>query len=270
MRRFVVAAAALLAAGVHADAAAQAPAYARAPGDTLRYAERAEAYTRSSGADGVIKFTHESRVAIAFAPGDTARAWFEWLRVAESGPDGEESAGAEGEGLPFVLRFGPRGVDGTLSAPDFPESLDRVSDLRMQFVNFLPRLPGRPLAPGVAWADTLVVEDPSEAWKGRHVRIISYRVAGDSAIGAVPVVVVEFTARVDSRGRGGLHVAYDEVTEREERGRFYFAPGPGVLVRRVRSGVETQVLTAVGDPDIRVDQQTAYDSRIDLIGGPRE
>jgi hypothetical protein len=262
----------VLLAAVHAHAAsAQASAYRRTPGDTLRYAELAEARTRIVGEKEVDAFRQESRVAITFAPGDTARAWFERLRITESGSQGGRAGGEEAQGLPFVLAFGPLGVDSTLHAPEFPASVDALSALlRTQFANFLPRLPGGPLRAGTEWADTLVVDESDERWQGSHVRTTAYRVVGDSAIGGVPVVVVELTSRLEGHARGGVRVPYDATTTRDERGRFYFAPGEGVLVRRTRSGKETEILEGHTGLIVRLERLTDYRSSIELISPIRE
>jgi hypothetical protein len=93
---------------------AQAPAYARDPADTLRYHELTETYTRSAAMTGEYTSLHDARIAITVAAGDSARAWYEALRLENrGGRNGTQKAGADAEGLPFVLAFGPRGVDST-------------------------------------------------------------------------------------------------------------------------------------------------------------
>jgi len=254
----------LVAAAFSAPAAAQGHVYARAPGDTLRYRMHSEARREIVGEkDNINKFGHDVRISLAFQPGDTTRAWFDSLRVMESGPAGELAAGPEGNGLPFVLLFGPLGVDTTLSAPDFPRSLDSLIDLRTQFGTLLPRLPGGPLLPGTTWTDTLVEAGRMGPWEVRDVYVTDYRVVGDSVIGGVGVVVVQLTGRL--RGTAYHETGYDAVTEREESGRFYFAPEPGVLVRRSRAGVETAVHTARTPDAVTVVFRTVYSSRIELI-----
>jgi hypothetical protein len=254
-------------AALHAHASvAQEHGYARTPGDTLRYTEVAHATTRMGDGGPVATYRESSRIALVFGPGDTARAWFEALRVQDSLPSGRRAAGPEGVGLPFVLAFGPRGVDSTLSAPDFPARLDSLMPLATQFANYFPRLSGQPLRPGAAWTDTVSLSESTDGWRATHVRVTEYRVVQDTTLRGVPVVVVEFTSRLDSRGADPA-AGYEETRRLEDMGWFYFAPGPGVLVRRTRfgGGVTVGRMAASGQ---RFETTSEYSSTVELV--PRD
>lgn len=256
-------------AALHAHAgAAQGHAYARTPGDTLRYTERAESTTRMGEGGPVATYRERSRIALVFGPGDTARAWFEALSVEDSLPSGRRRAGEEGIGLPFVLAFGPRGVDSTLAAPDFPARLDSIMPLETQFANYFPRLSGRPLLPGAGWTDTLSLNESAGGWRATHVRVTTYRVVQDTTLGGVPIVVVEFTSRLDSRG-ADPGAGYEETRRLDDMGWFYFAPGPGVLLRRTRfgEGVTVGRMAASGQ---RFETTSEYSSTVELVSAPRD
>lgn len=263
-------AAALLAAGVHASAAAQAPAYARAPGDTLRYREVSERVIQTPGAQRKVQ-RQDATLAVAFAGGDSARAWYDALRLQEADGDAPPRTAGNVAGLGFVLAFGPRGVDSTRSTPPFPPEVREMADLRWQFWDFFPRLPAGPLERGTEWADTAVRQRMLEGGGGEvrstDKRVARYRVVGDSVIGDQAVVVVE--ARAETNGVLGGRLFALEVqgaSQQTERGRFYFDAGRGVLVRRVRTAtgsVELTFATREGPRSIR--RTDEFTATVDLL-----
>jgi hypothetical protein len=266
-------AAALLAACLCASAAsAQAPAYARAPGDTLHYREVWERVIQTPGAPRKVQ-RQDAILAVAFAAGDTARAWYDGLRLEEADGAGPPRTADGVAGLAFVLAFGARGVDSTLAAPAFPPEVREVADLRWQFWDFFPRLPAGPLGLGTAWADTLVRRRMLEGGGGEvhsaDTRVAAYRVVGDSTIDSIPVLVVEVRSETNGVLGGRLFGLEVRGASREaERGRFYFDAARGVLVRRVRTAtgaVELTYPTANGPRTIR--RADEYAATIDLLTG---
>jgi hypothetical protein len=263
-----------LLAALHAGAAAaQAPAYARTPGDTLRYREVTERVTEVPGNPRRLQ-RRDARLAVAFTAADTARAWYDTLRLGAAEADGELSAEPSVAGLVFVLAFGARGVDSALAVPAFPDAVRGRADLRWQFWDFFPRLPAGPLAPGTAWGDTMVrsrtVEGGGNGVESTDTRIASYRVVGDSVIGGHAVVVVEARAETNGVLSGRLFgVAVQGTTRETERGRFYFDPVRGVLVRRVRTatGVLDLTLPPGGDGPPSIRRTDQFTGTIDLVEG---
>jgi hypothetical protein len=227
----------------------QDAAYARTPGDTLRYHGTSTSYHESiMGAmqsSGRTRTVREARTAVAFTGGDTARAWIESYRTQTSAEvGGTQNAGPEITMLPFVLTLGALGNDETLSTPDFPQYW---SGLESYFTNFFPPLPGGPLHLERTWADTIITDLSDEHFRGTQTHIIRYRVTGQERIHGVPVVVVEFDSYLE--GRRDQRNPPDPITmpfirpivertEVEEHGHIYFAPRTGRLVRRTRQGVE--------------------------------
>jgi hypothetical protein len=253
----------------------QDAAYARTPGDTLRYHGTSTSYHESvMGAmqrSGRTRTVREVRTAVAFTGGDTARAWIESMRVETSAQvGGMQNAGPDVTMLPFVLTLDALGDDETLSTPDFPQYW---SGLRSYFTNFFPRLPGGPLRPGTAWADTTITDLSDEHFTGRQTRIIRYRVTGQERIRGVPVVVVAFDSYLE--GRRNQRNPPDPITmpfirpivertEVEEHGHIYFAPRTGRLVRRTRQGVETHGSSSPINVE-GMSYTTEYSSTLELL-----
>jgi hypothetical protein len=231
----------------------QPAAYARTPGETLRYRER---YEWSSGIgmglppeaeqSGSVRETH---VAIQFTGGDTARAWIESLRIATPGqPD--RVAGADVLHLPFLLTIGPLGIDSVFQRPPIPSGWE----VDHFFTRYLPRLPGGPLTPGRTWQNASHVDLSDSTWFGGLNRTTNYRVVGDSVTRGERVVVVEYTVLNESQRRmrnspteaPGMPYLRPMVisTFHEEQGRLYLAPRTGRLVLRTRSGVYEQSSTS--------------------------
>lgn len=256
----------------------QPAAYARTPGETLRYRERLEWSsshgTGVPGAEGQSRGVRDARVAIRFTMGDTARAWIESVRRAT--PDGPgEVAGADVLHLPFLLSIGPRGIDSVLQRPAFPDQWERLGQL---FTHYLPRLPGGPLTPGRTWRDASSVDLSDSTWTGARTRTVSYRVVGDSVMRGERVVVVEYTLLIQSRERMrdfGSHEPGQPplpptviANVQKEQGRLYFAPRTGRLVFRTRAGVQELSSTTFASVKPAV-QSTTYGGTTELISAGR-
>lgn len=220
-------------------------AYAWAPGDTLRY----DLATESSGSVGMqeprVQERRRTRIALAPAGRGRARAWVEEARVETPGAETPvQTAGPEVTGRPFLLAVGRLGVDSVAGDAPLPWDWAHVRD---ELRSLLPRLPGGPLSPGRTWG----VEDQFDhsrdtAWAEPQTRSTSYRVVGDSALGGVPVVVVEYeetrTREVRRRGPApppppGVRYMPPVVLRvwENEEGRFYFDARSGRLVRLSRT-----------------------------------
>lgn len=256
-------------------AAAQAPAYRRAPGDTLRYHEVTSGTIEMRPASGTVSVQteHDARVAVTFAAGDTARAWFEALMVSAAGPPlGERRPDtAPLLGRPYLLVFGPRGEVRTVRVPEIPPEVLRVSDLSAEFTEFFPRLGSTPLAPGATWADTTTHQTTNAAGItviGR--RVGRYRVRGDSTIRGERVVAVEVGVETEVLSGSATPRPTGATTQSalkgEETGVFFFAPGSGRLIERRRTGrLAGSVTISAAGRSISIPQSFTYESRIELI-----
>ncbi|HYR12395.1 MAG TPA: hypothetical protein VEQ60_31700 [Longimicrobium sp.] len=253
----------------------QDAAYARTPGDTLRYHGISTSYHESDlGAmqrSGRTRTVREARTAVAFTGGDTARAWIESYHIQTSAEvGGTQNAGPEVTMLPFGLTLGALGDEETLSTPDFPQYW---SGLKSYFTNFFPRLPGGPLHLGRTWGDTIITDLSTEHFRGAQTRIIRYRVTGQERIRGVPVVVVAFDSylegRLDQRNPPDpITMPFIrpivEKTEVEEHGHIYFAPRTGRLVRRTRQGVERRASSSPVNVE-GMTYTTEYSSTLELL-----
>lgn len=258
---------------------AQPPAYARTPADTLRYREVTETEARTGGqAGGRSEHTQEARIAITWLRGDTAHAWYEGMRahVKHGYPRGhgstslesppEETAGG------FTLAVAASGRTRTLRIPALEPGFEEEADsiLRTQFLDFFPVLPGAPLRPGLEWTDA----DSLGLLGGWWRRATRSRVVRDTVVGGMSAVVVETESRIAWRRASELDEEMSFRTEMEgtERGRYVFAPAPGVLLRRERTGTlqGTETTLLQGDPPRPARQTRQYTSTLELLSGEPE
>ena len=254
---------------------AQDAAYARTPGVTLHYREVSESSTRIGIAvtnphEEPSRTWRDARFAIRFTGGDSARAWFQSLRVdAAAGP--ALVAGADVLEQPFALRVGPRGIDSILAVPPLPSGW---SGLESQFRNLFPRLPGGALARGREWSEVSTTSLSDSLYTGRQTRTLHYRVVGDSVIGRERVVVAEYEMRTEGERRGRDPGRYEpgmppipryaESNHQQEQGRIYVAPRTGRFVRRTRSGTREHNRTSYTAAEGFV-QVTEYTGTIELL-----
>lgn len=250
---------------------AQEAAFARRPGETLRYVGRTEyCDSRPGGDPDRVTSARNVRYAIAFTGGDTARAWIDAMTVERMGEVVRvDTAGPEVVGRPFTLVVDALGKDSVIAAPPLGWSE------APRFVDFFPPLPGGPLGPEKVWNDYTTLDTSDSLSIGELTRSVVYHVVGDSAIRGTKVVVVAFDVRWYSqiRSRRAMvnpppGVIYNtsmlQVRSGEEHGRFYFAPHTGLLMRRVRSGAETVETPMYTSPEAAV-FETRYRSTLDLV-----
>lgn len=250
-------------------------AYARTPGETLHYREVSESSARigmgvTNPHEKPSRTRRDARFAIHFTGGDSARAWFQSLRV-EPAEGPALVAGADVLEQPFALRVGPLGID---SVPGIPPLPSGWSGLESQFRNLFPRLPGGPLARGREWSDGSTTSLSDSLYTGHQTRTLHYRVVGDSVIGRERVVVAEYELRIRGERRGrdpgryepGLPPIpqYAESNYQEEQGRIYIAPRTGRFVRRTRSGTREHNRTSYTAAEGFV-QATEYTGTIELL-----
>jgi|GEM_PF-3576195 len=253
----------------------QEAAYARTPGDTLRYTWKTQLYDPDGpvGQWDSVSARRSRVLAIAFTGGDTARAWIESLQLETTGEDAHvDTAGPDVVGLPFVLRVGPLGSDSVLAAPQFPEEW---SGSRGVFNRFFPRLPGGPLRPGRSWSESKTADVSDSLWIGEFTRDVSYRVVGSSTLHGARVVVVAFDLEETTRNRrreDGAQLPANlpfrptlvQTQTNEEHGRFYFAPRTGRLLRVTREGIETLEVPSFTSAEAAV-REDRYRSTLELV-----
>lgn len=230
--------------------------YSRSPQDTIRVREITSGTLVLMTPNGPanIRTEHDALIALTFGAADSARAWYEQLRIALFAPQArQEPPTAAALRRPFHLLFDARGRIRTLSTPTFPASFDGVAELAMQFDDLFLRLPATTLALGVAWEDTVVNESPGVAGSTayRIARRIHSRVLRDTVVGgeegwlirAIQTHTVTSTQKLKDQpltARTRMSGA--------DTGIFVFSKQRGRVLGRRRSGAMTGTLTYEGGP----------------------
>ena len=245
--------------------------YAAAP-DTLRFHELTTGDITIETPQGALpmRSTHDATIAIVRTHGDTARAWFEALSIGLSTPMGDQHPETDAVlRAPYTLRFDDRGRVETLASPTFPPELAGVSELSMQFLDFMVRLPARPLRVGLAWSDTLARTSHTGARQMKWRSVARYRVERDTVADGVPAVVVSMKQEIRTSGEGpvpGQEGRASTVLAGTEDGFFVFAPAAGRLIARRRNGQISGDLTVHGDAGSMVLKQAfTYASALDAV-----
>lgn len=248
-----------------------------ASADTLRYGETTVSETVLETPQGEISMRSEHAADIGFlAVGpDSAHAWYDRISVAAmNGMEEHRPDITMVEGDLFVLRFDEKGHVETVATPDFPDSLEGITDLRYQFVDFFMPKPPEPLRVGLAWSDTLVIDQSdSEAGASGGIRTaVRYRVVADTTMDSVPVFVVEAAGEVEVwtegpvPGQPGLSMRM--ALSGPEANTFHIAKSDGRLVARTRSAELEGTLSYFGAPQpVQMRVRQSYENEIRLRTG---
>ena len=248
--------------------------YRFAPGDTLRYDERTNGLVVMEAPQGrrEIRSEHDATVAIAFVGGDTARAWYERLRVSSAAPGTPLQEPATDALLrqPFVLGISPYGQTNLRSAPPLPAAIAGITDLTHQFDDFLIALPSEPLRLGLAWADTVRITHsgrPTDTQRAVHER--SYRVTRDTVVDGTPAFVIEVLQRIEVQASSPMPqpgLVAETALEGSETGFAVVAAAGGRLLLRSRTGHLTGQLSVTGGPRaMSLPQTHSYTSTLRLV-----
>lgn len=131
---------------------------------------------------------------------------------------------------PVVFTLDPRGRAALESAPAVERGARELFSSAPVVHHLLPRLPGRSVAPGDTWADTIryVIDEPVGELRAEVA--LTYTVVGDSTLSGLPHVVVRF-AGSDRRTAGGETggMAFTQEVEGPVRGFFLWDTRRGVL-----------------------------------------
>lgn len=109
---------ALLLAAWASSAAAQ---YRRVAGDTIHVREVTTSRMTLTAPSGTVsrRSEHDARIAVVAAGADSARGWYERLRIARVTPQGRQAPATDGAlSRPFELTFDARGRITTARAPE--------------------------------------------------------------------------------------------------------------------------------------------------------
>lgn len=244
--------------------------------DTLRYSETTvgEMILNTPRGDVVMGSEHDALIGFVKLRSDSAHAWYEDISVASTSPMGEQRPDlASVRGDLFVLHFDASGHVHALRTPDFPASVERITDLRHQFVDFFMPTPPSPLRVGLTWSDTVIVDHGrGDAGGGHSTKIASYRVVSDTILASTPAFVIEGEAELEVvseapvAGQPGLTMRMTMTGP--EQNTFVVARDGGDLILRLRSAELTGVMEYLGAPQpIEMGVTRTYTNRIELRGG---
>ncbi len=264
---------ALQARSADAQATQAAPAaYSRSAKDTLRFHEVTHTEIRMTTPQGefTIPADHDARISVVFLPGDSARAWYDSLRVSLNSPAGL-MAPETGSLLkqPFALKLDNRGRTTLTSAPKFPEALQGVTDLSHQFDDFFLRLPAQPLKIGLMWTDTVSRTDSTGGKWIQITTIGQFRVERDTTVAGQAAMVISAKQRQMLNSEApvpGQDLRAQSTLTGNDDGFFLFAPKTGRMLGRQRKGELTgQMVMSGAAGSMTIGQTMTFTNRIDLV-----
>jgi len=251
--------------------AAQLPPIALAQtGDSVMYLEQTHALTVIERPTDTVRVWSDQTAVIHVvrtAP-DTLEALYEHLLLRFETPTQTRNIDTRALiGPRFVLHDDAGRIE-TVSAPGLTAEIRQLTDLRRQFDDFFLRLPARALEPGVEWVDTLQRHlGEGEASAERRL-VTRFRVRGDTVVEGLDARIVDYSSDVEASLRSAPTTEGTLLSRLigAEEGRFVYAPGPRVMLRRARTGVLEGELTVEGNLEtLRFPQQYTYQSTIELI-----
>jgi hypothetical protein len=241
------------------------------PGDTVRYRMQVKTNVIISTPQGEIPVNADQSgvVAMTRLPRDSALVWFESLAISASTPAGEQNPSTtELVGKPYRLAFDPRGRVSLGEAPPIPQELEGMGDLRHAFDDFFLRLPAKPLAPGLAWTDTVTRSDSSaERWI-RAGSVADYRVERDTVVNGVPALVVAMKQKVDIQAENPIPNAPARgrtTLTGTDTGYFVFAPKAGRVLGRRHEGHFTGSMVMGAPANMEMKQAIDISATVDEL-----
>ena len=246
------------------------PVALRAVGDSVLYVEQTEAHTviDRPGDTLLIQSNHTAVIHVVRTAPDTLEAYYEYLQLRFATPSQTRNVDTRALiGPRFVLHEDQGSIE-TVSAPELPDEIRQLTDLRRQFDDFFLRTHGRALAVGEEWTDTLVMGG-TEGEAGSERRTLTrFRVRGDTALYGIPGRIIEYESTIEAHLRTAPTregVLRSSLTG-GENGTFVYSPERGVMLQRERVGVlEGEIVVEGNLETLRFPQSYSYESRVALI-----
>lgn len=139
-----------------------------------------------------------SRVQLSFEPtmgtaGNlTVKAQFlEFAAFMESSMSGREDVGTEAVQGEHTLSLTPEGVVTQVSGPELPPEVQELMMGENMFADFFLRLPGRVVAIGETWTDTVRVETDMEGATSTNETIVVSTFRGDTTVGGRRLWIID-------------------------------------------------------------------------------
>ena len=240
--------------------------YVRSPRDTIRLREVTATTTTVETPQGALelKSEHDAVIAITFGAKDSARAWYESLRIASSSPRGKQEPSTDAAlRLPFVLEFDARGQVKTLAAPTFPATFQGISDLTSQFDDFFVRLPGQPLHLGLTWTDTTTTSRSSGESRSVLVKRGAYRVLRDTLVSGEPAYVISVTQEIENRSSQPVQgLTATSTLIGSDQGIIVFSKAGRLLGRQRQGDLRGEITYTGGSSPVRMPQRIQYGNSV--------
>ena len=240
--------------------------------DTLRYRETRQLRMTLTMPQGEIPMSVDQNATIAVVrlPGDSARAWFDSLSIAATGPQGEQRPSTDSAlKLPFQLGVDARGRVKNVKPPTWPASLQGMADPSHQFDDFFLRLPSQPLKVGLTWSDTTVNTDSTTDHFMRWTRAADYRVERDTTVGTTPALVIRMRQKMSTTISAPVpnqQMRSDAQLSGEEDGYFVFSPKTGRLIGRRQEGkLEGPVKASGAMGEMQMNQSITYTGTTEAV-----
>jgi len=95
-----------------------------------------------------------------------------------------------------------KGAATIVSQPKLNQSAQQFFQPLLMAHTFFPRLPGRGVAPGESWTDTIHAEGPQGEGQMSTDMVVTYKVAGDTMVGGRSVLRLDMDGTVDQTASG--------------------------------------------------------------------
>ncbi len=170
---------------------------------------------------------------------------------------------------PLVLAMDRTGAGTVVSAPTVDGVVAQAVSPQMMATSFFPRLPGRVVAVGEEWTDTVTLAVGEEEGMTRGTTVYHFTAVGDTLIGNANYLKVTFTSRderVSEVAQDGAAITQDVAGEGS--GWYLWDSARGLVVQhfleaRLRGTMEVSMVPVPLGLDMAVVQHL----RLDELGG---
>lgn len=114
-------------------------------------------------------------------------------------PASADESGVDG---PLVFTLDRRGAATIVSQPTLNQAAQQFFQPLLTAHTFFPRLPGRGVAPGESWTDTIHAEGPQGEGQISTDLVVTYQVAGDTMVDGRSLLRLDVEGTVDQTASG--------------------------------------------------------------------
>lgn len=158
-------------------------------------------------------------------------------------------------GGPFTVRVGPRGLTEVTEAPSLTGALADITGPETLVRSLFVLLPGRPVAAGATWVDTVRVVEESRDARSVTTSIVTSRLVGDTVVDARRLLQIrtESELGIELTGVAG-GVALEQVLTGTGTGQVLWDEGAHLVFERRETGslAGTMTLPELGGPPMAV------------------